>query len=113
MELESSIGFLEQTMSNIIIRALTSLDDLKDRLKHPRLSIRQTALMYVSLFFKAWDPNAPIDIQHRQKERLKVGGGACPCRCHTSLCCRGRMRLTCTCYLALVTTGFRRGMPAV
>ena len=72
MELESSIGFLEQTMSNIIIRALTSLDDLKDRLKHPRLTVRQTALMYVALFFKAWDPNAPVDTKHRQQERLKV-----------------------------------------
>ncbi len=71
MNLESSVGYLEQSVSNLLIRALTSLDGLKDTLKHPRLSVSQTALMYVALYFKAWNPASSTRVRQRQGERLK------------------------------------------
>jgi len=77
MDLESTVGILEQGLSNILIRSMTSLEGLKDKLKHPRLSVGQTALVYVALFLKAWNPKASDRVARRQRTRLQDFIGEC------------------------------------
>lgn len=54
-EFESSVGFLDQMLGQVIIRALLEVGTLK--LKFPNLTTKESALKHFCLFIKANNPN--------------------------------------------------------
>ena len=53
-EFETSVGFLDQMLGQVIIKALLEVGTQK--LMFPSLSVKETALKHFALFLKAWNP---------------------------------------------------------
>jgi adenylate kinase family enzyme/YHS domain-containing protein len=69
-DFETSIGFLDQMLGQVIIKALLDVGTLK--LIFPLLSPRETALKHFSLFLKAHNPNnTPYQTQKYSKKLLE------------------------------------------
>ena len=57
-------------MSDLVVKAMIALEDHRGTLKHPALSLADSAKAFVSLFLKANNPASEPHIRQRQSERL-------------------------------------------
>ncbi|CAH8663777.1 unnamed protein product [Schistosoma bovis] len=61
-------GFLEQTLSVALLRALSSIS--QERPKFPFITIKRSALIYMGLHLKAYNPRFPINEQKKNQQKL-------------------------------------------
>lgn len=66
--LNSLLGYVEQAFSELLVQAMTNLAE--HRIKYPSCTIKESAIMYISLYLKANDNKLPDHIRERQKQRL-------------------------------------------
>jgi adenylate/nucleoside-diphosphate kinase len=64
------MAYLEQTLSELLVKAMVELESYRGQLKHPALSIEESAKAFVSLFLKAHNPQSESHIRARQTARL-------------------------------------------
>jgi adenylate/nucleoside-diphosphate kinase len=68
-QLEDSIAFLEQSIGQMVTRALLEIGC--NRLKYPTLSVRETLLKLFALFLKANNPTNSQYIQAKYKRKMQ------------------------------------------
>lgn len=66
-----SIAYLEQTLSEMIIKALTAVEEHRSSLTHPALSIEGSCKAFVALYLKANNAAAEPHARQRAEARLK------------------------------------------
>ncbi|KAJ8009601.1 hypothetical protein DPEC_G00090590 [Dallia pectoralis] len=62
------LGYMEQGMSGPVIKALTAVGCLRPKL--PYLSVKRSALQYVALYLKAFNPKSSSNTCHIYKKKL-------------------------------------------
>lgn len=67
----TTIGYLEQSLSDVIVKALTDLDKHRSSLAHPAMSIPNSAKAFVALYLKANNGSSTAALRQRATERLQ------------------------------------------
>lgn len=70
-------GYLQQVLSDLIVQAMTALEAHRGTLKHPGLTLHDSARAFVSLFLKAHNPRSEVHVRARQSQRLADFLGEC------------------------------------
>ncbi len=65
-------AYLEQSLSQIIVSALTALDQYRGFLKHPALDIPDSARAFFSLYLKAHNSASEPHVRERQAVALST-----------------------------------------
>ncbi|CAH8679846.1 unnamed protein product [Schistosoma rodhaini] len=68
-------GFLEQTLAVALRRALSAIG--QERPKFPFITIKRSALIYMGLHLKAYNPRFPINEQKKNQQKLANYMNAC------------------------------------
>ncbi len=66
----AAAGYLDLVLSEVVLQAMMALEEHRGTLKHPGLSLADSARAFVSLFLKAHNPASAPHIRQRQNERL-------------------------------------------
>ena len=82
-------GYLQQALSDLIVKAMTALEAHRGTLKHPGLSLEDSAKAFVSLFLKAHNPASEDHIRQRQAQRLTDFLAECAVAQHIAAAPRG------------------------
>lgn len=72
---EDSVAFLEEALGSAVSRAL--LEVSAKRLKHPQLSVKESALKMAALFLKANNPGSTAFERAKYGQRLRDFIGRC------------------------------------
>jgi hypothetical protein len=70
--LGSMLGYVEQSVGNLLVRALLAVGKEREHLLHPSLSHAQTLLVFLSLWLKAQDTSLSLPVRERQTARLEL-----------------------------------------
>jgi hypothetical protein len=82
-------GYLQQALSDLVVKAMTALEDHRGTLRHPSLSLQDSAKAFVSLFLKAHNPASEDHVRARQAQRLTDFLGECAVAQHIASAPRG------------------------
>jgi len=68
----SSISYLEQSLSEMIVKALTGVDQYRATLVHPALSVANSCKAFVALHLKANNASAAPHVRERAAAKLQL-----------------------------------------
>ncbi len=68
--MEDSIGYMEQSLGRVVTKGLREVSE--NRLKHPRMSVKETMLKLFAMFLKTENPANTEFMKQKYLNKMKL-----------------------------------------